>query len=233
MQTETIHVENVLVNINPQEVPQTMLERKPVEYHEIPAEVLDEFNKALNEAEAEHEEKPMQLFFERYPVALLCLLSPHRAWVFPRQILNKPCGGGWQPDFLLCDWNSNGPEWTIVELESPSKKAINGRGLSADLRHAQQQISDYRTYMSDHSQSLNGEGLIGTQYQARSVIVIDRRSNHDPQNQNRLRDLRRDGIEVMSYDRLKEKIETMVNLRNAEYESTKEWTKKPTSRQRS
>src|ERR1039458_3003294 len=120
-----------IMNLNPQAIPKTMMGREPVEYRKVPAGVLGDFTAALNEAESSRDEKPMQLFFERNPVALLCLLHPHQAWVFPRQTLSNPCGGGWQPDFLLCDWNSNGPEWTIVELESPSKKAVNSKGLSA------------------------------------------------------------------------------------------------------
>jgi len=209
------------LEINPQDIPKKIMGREPVEYHKIPAGILDDFTTALNKAESARNEKPMQLFFENYPVALLCLLRPHQAWVFPRQTLNKPCGGGWQPDFLLCDWNSNGPEWTIVELESPSKKAVNSKGLSADLRHAQQQISDYRTHMRDYCQELRGNGLPGTQHQAQSVIVIDRRSKRPTQDKNRLLDLHHDDIQVMSYDRLKEHLETMVNLRNAEHDSTK------------
>ena len=197
------------------------MDRDPIGYRSIPAGVLDDFAAALNDAELARDEKPMQNFFEKNLVALLCLLRPHRAWVFPRQALGKPCGGGLVPDFLLCDWNSNGPEWTIVELESPSKKAVNSRGLSADLRQAQLQISDYRTHMRDHCQALYSSGLIGTQYQGQSVIVIGRRSEHSNQDRNRLRDLRRDGINVMSYDRLKEHLETMINLRTAPHDSTK------------
>ena len=94
----------------------------PVKYEPVSRSILKGFSAAWQEAEEARSEKPMQKFLELHPVVLVSILSPHRVWVFPQQALGKAVGGGWQPDFLLCDWTSNGPEWTIVELESLQRK---------------------------------------------------------------------------------------------------------------
>ena len=76
-------------------------------------------------------EKPLQLLFEQHPTILLTSIVCHRtSCVFPRQSLPKPEGGSWIPDFMICDWTSVGPLWTIVELESPTAKATNTKGIS-------------------------------------------------------------------------------------------------------
>jgi hypothetical protein len=78
------------------------------------------------------DEKPLQLFFEENPVALLFgLVSPHTGWVIPRPRLSLPEGGGNIPDFIVCEWSSVGPRWIIVELESPKASPVNeGGGIS-------------------------------------------------------------------------------------------------------
>src|SRR5450755_3062572 len=81
--------------------------------------------------ESSKDERPLQKFFEDNPIALLLsLVQPHRAWVIPRPSLPDPKGGGWIPDFIVCEWSSVGPLWIIVELESPTKSAVTMSGVS-------------------------------------------------------------------------------------------------------
>lgn len=93
-------------------IPTLMLGEPPIRYEAVPRGILRAFSRALTAAETTRSEKPMQEFFEVNPTALVSLIGPHRVWVFPRKTLGKPVGGSWQPDFLMCDWTSNGPEWT-------------------------------------------------------------------------------------------------------------------------
>jgi hypothetical protein len=193
----------------------TMMDHPPVDYHSVKRSLLAEFSKALNAAEETRSEKPMQQFLERNPVVLVSILSAHRVWVFPRQTLGNVLGGGWQPDFLVCDWTSNGPEWTIVELESPTARAINRGGISHKCREAQQQISDYRRHLSKNWKDLELNGLIGTDQQARSWIIIGHREDYSTRDRARLVDLRNDDIEVASYDRLYGQLSEMVKFRTS------------------
>lgn len=216
-------------DIRPWQIPTKMMERQPVEYTTVTKNVLRRFKTALKTAESCRSEKPMQEVLEVNPLVLVSFVSPHRVWVFPRQALGKALGGGWQPDFLVCDWNSNGPEWTIIELESPSARAVNSGGISDKLRKAQQQVSDYRRHLKENWKDLQLNGLVGSHRQGRSRIVIGRREKYDTRDRERVIDLRNDDIEVASYDRLYDQLREMVELRVSSRAATKRaiaaWTK--------
>jgi hypothetical protein len=184
-----------------------------VDFLRVSADLPRRFSKALGIAEAQRSERPIQLFLERFPAALLCLVRPHTAWVFPRLALQNALGGGSEPDFLICDWTSLGPEWTVVELESPTMQPVNARGISAACRHAQQQISDYRRTMAENTERNEKDGLMLGHRQAKSWIIIGRRLQIGRSNQSRLADLRQDDIEVATYDRLLEECEAMATYR--------------------
>jgi len=212
--------ERDMEDVSSSSIPSSILGYLPIDYQAVNRSVLKGFKRVLKIAEANSSEQPMQKFFECYPIILVSLISPHRVWVFPQKFLGKPLGGGWQPDFLMCDWTSNGAEWTIIELESPTAHVVNSRGISQKLRAAQQQISDYRTHMKDNWKDLQIAGLPSTQHQARSWIIIGRRTNYDPKDRNRVIDLRNDEIEVSSYDRLYEKLNAMVDFRISDRAAT-------------
>ncbi len=200
-------------DVKPFPIPSVMMERPPVDYAEVTRSILSRFSEALRAAETRRSEKPMQEFLEANPAVLVSFFSPHTVWVLPRQSLGKALGGGWQPDFLVCDWNSNGPEWTIVELESPTAQVINTRGISQKCREAQQQVSDYRRHMKDNWKDLQLSGFPGARHQARSRVVIGRRKDYAAKDRDRLIDLRNDDIEVASYDRLYDQLCQMVKFR--------------------
>jgi len=199
--------------LDPYRRPTKLLGQLPIDYGHVDARLLQQFSASLAMAESQNSEMPMQRFFEKHPVALLSLVSPHTSWVFPRVALQEPLGGGWEPDFLVCDWTSLGPEWTVVELESPTKRATGPRGISAACRHAQQQISDYRRSMTEHTERNENDGLLRGHRQKRSWIIIGRREERTRLNQDRLADLRADEIEVASYDRIYQMCKDMVAYR--------------------
>jgi hypothetical protein len=163
--------------------------------------LVEEFSQVLQTAK---DEVPLQRFFETSPIALLTgLLRPHTAWVIPHPRFGKPDFTGWVPDFILCDWTSLGPRWLIVELESPRGNPATAKGLSATCNHAVQQINDYRTYLRDYSVFLKAEGFCEIHCECEGIVVIGRRSDrHREKRRARLDALRRQRIEIMSYDRL-------------------------------
>jgi hypothetical protein len=180
--------------------PEKIAGKSPVTWGIPQPRLVAEFSEVLQEAQ---DEGPLQRFFETSPIALLTgLLRPHTAWVIPHPRFGKPDFTGWVPDFILCDWSSLGPQWLIVELESPRRNPATSKGLSATCNHAVQQINDYRTYLRENSAFLR-EGFGNIHCECQGIVVIGRRSDRHRETQKaRLEALRRQEIEIMSYDRL-------------------------------
>jgi hypothetical protein len=112
-------------------------------------ELFGQFERIVNEAE---DERPLQAFFTEHPYLLALAFRVHRCWVFPKPRLVG--GGKYIPDFLLCDRNSLGYHWTLIELESPKMEATNeGESVSKVCHHAVQQILDYRRWLRDNAHS--------------------------------------------------------------------------------
>jgi hypothetical protein len=80
---------------------------------------VEELERVLNEAK---DERPLQEFYRQHPYLLALAFRPHCCWVFPKPRL---AGGQHIPDFLYCDQNSLGYQWTLIELESPTIEATN------------------------------------------------------------------------------------------------------------
>ena len=95
----------------------------------------------------------------------------------------------------------------LVELESPTADPLRRDGSIRDtLHHAVEQVQDYRRWLGQHGNYFREEhGCWGIEAGCAASIVIGRREMRDDEDgRGRIRDLRRDGIEVMSYDRLVE-----------------------------
>ena len=163
------------------------------------------------------DERPIQYFFETNPGALIAsTISPHMAWAFSRPTLPKPGGGSFVPDFMICDWSSIGPTWTIVELENPNFRVTKRDGISAQGIHAIQQVKDYRRHLKKYPQLVREGGFPGIHNPSDSLIVIGRRMHGLPieLNAERLAEYREERIEVASYDRLLERFRGLLEFRN-------------------
>ncbi|MBI2816884.1 MAG: DUF4263 domain-containing protein [Acidobacteria bacterium] len=175
----------------------------PVKWYLIEPQLTEKF---WNTLEAATDERTLQQFFEQNPAALLTgIIRPHTAWVIPRPQLPKPQGEGGIPDFIICEWSSLGPAWTIVELESPRRKTVTKAGLSSICNHALEQIERYRTYLEDNALFLRDQGWPGIRggCACAGVVIIGRRSDDLTTTQKDLLSAnRRRQIEVMSYDRV-------------------------------
>ena len=104
--------------------------------------VVDEFARVVEDAK---DERPLQRFLAANPVLLRALLpSVPEFWCFDRPRF----GSELIPDFLLCYRNSAGLNWTLVELESPTKKVFNRNGrVSAAFSEAKGQVDDWRIWL--------------------------------------------------------------------------------------
>jgi hypothetical protein len=113
-------------------------------------------------------------------------------------------GGKLIPDFALCDRNSLGFKWTLIELENPTMDATNKDGsVSKGCHHAVEQISDYRRWVRDNALFEEKEGFNGLNVDCDGWVVIGRRDGaRTTLEQARLADFRKQHIEVASYDRL-------------------------------
>jgi len=132
-------------------------------------------------------------------------------------MLPTPGGRFWIPDFMVVDFTSLGPEWHIIELESPTARATTAKGLlSAQLRTAQQQIEDYRRHLGKHAGQLRDGGFPIVDGHCQAWIVVGRRNYpRNQQEEERLADFRKYNIEIASYDRLADEIRERVELNEA------------------
>jgi hypothetical protein len=161
------------------------------------------------------DERPLQAFFEDFPVVLALGLYGglhERSWVFPRPRLG---GGIYIPDFLTCDRDSLGYQWNLVELESPRLRPTTTTGaVSATTHHAVQQIRDYRRWLRDNIAFERDQGWHQITGDCDGCVVIGRRYDRTPIEDERLADFRADRILVHSYDWVLEKYRSVQNYIN-------------------
>lgn len=160
--------------------------------------LVEEFAGILNDAS---DERPLQTFLASNPVILRTLLTPSRCfWCFDRPRF----GGQYIPDFILCNQDSTGFNWTLIELESPIKAALNTRGrMTAGLTEAIGQIHDWRIWLRKNIAYAHAElGLKEINAECPCIVVIGRRSQLNHKFISQYRELSSKDIKVMSYDRL-------------------------------
>jgi len=160
--------------------------------------LVEEFLHILNDA---RDEKPLQKFLNGNPVILRTLLPSSRSfWSFDRLRF----GSQYVPDFLLCCQFSTGFNWTLVELESPLKMALNSKGrMTSTLTEALGQINDWRIWLRRNIAYAHEElGLKGINAESPCIIIIGRQTRLNSKHINQYRELSRDKLTVMTYDRL-------------------------------
>ncbi|WP_433700801.1 Shedu anti-phage system protein SduA domain-containing protein [Nocardiopsis sp. CA-288880] len=153
-------------------------------------------------------ERPMQVALEKHPslFSKIILGGNHGIWVRPQ----VQFGNHYMADFLVAIRNSAGLYWVLVELESPTHRLTNpgnGRASSA-LRHAVDQIEDWRKWLTTNLRSARapredgGLGLPGINVNARGLIVMGREDVSDSATDIRERYSSQSGIEIRTYDSL-------------------------------
>jgi hypothetical protein len=153
--------------------------------------------------EAADDEKPIQKYLAEQPVILAQLLrGGHGRWIFPKPRF----GSEHVPDFALCEKDSGGYHWTLIELENPRFSPLTKGGQpSAKLTHGMQQISDWRIWLTGNIQYVQQQkGFIGLDNDFHAIVVIGRREFRSRQDDARYRELSGGRNEIMSYDRFLE-----------------------------
>lgn len=177
------------------------------------AQTVDDFGRVLSDAS---DERALQKFLASFPAALGSLAQPGGTlWCLDRPRL----GSEFVPDFLLASITSVGFQWTMIELESPTEKALTKAGLPAKkLAEALKQIRDWRTWLTDNvAYARNELGLKDIDANCPAFVVIGRRGSLDPKQVRIYRALSADGITVMSYDRLLEHMDRAARGERAQH----------------
>ncbi len=141
------------------------------------------------------------------------LLVQHLGGGHGRYVIPKPqFGGQYEPDFLIGERASYGLEWTLVELEAPSREMFTKAGeVSQWLNHAIRQINDWRSWLAYHKDDAErdvargGLGLGEIDVRAQGLIIMGRRSQLDARTNERRRELQRaHNMQIRTYDWLVE-----------------------------
>jgi hypothetical protein len=182
--------------------PATIRDEAQISWNKTRPGLISRFRAVLESAK---DEVPLQDFFAANPLALVfgTQVRTHQVWVFPQPQFGTIEGLDSVPDFLICDWSSVGPQWIVVELESPTTNVINTRGISAKCNFPIQQVMGYRRFFSERVESLNLAGWTGLNGDCKAWILIGRRNApRSKKNADRLSEFRNQDIEIASYDRV-------------------------------
>ncbi len=165
--------------------------------------VTEDDVRALEQAiAAAKDERPLQKLFEERPHLLAQHLGGgHGRWVIPQ----KRLGSEFVPDFLIGDRSSIGFQWHLVELESPRARMFTRDGVeSAQLKKAQAQISDWRTWIADNldysrrPREAHGLGLPEISPAGPALILIGDDDRGEPPGRRRLH-LQQTGVAIHTY----------------------------------
>ena len=166
-------------------------------------------NALVSALEKAKREEDLQEFLAEHRVLLAQVLrGGHGRWVIPKVRL----GTSLVTDFVIGERASYGYDWTLVELEAPSKRMFVKSGdPSAALNHAIRQIIDWRTWLSlnrrfaEDEFPLRGLGLKGISPNASGLIIIGRRNTLDSaDNERRVALMHAHNIEIRTFDWLVE-----------------------------
>ena len=160
--------------------------------------LVDEFARVVEDAK---DERPLQTILAANPVLLRPLLpSAPDVWCFDR----PKFGSELVPDFLLCYRNSVGFNWIMVEIESPTKKALTSKGrASAALSEALGQINDWRIWLRQNIAYARQQlGFTQIDAECTSWIIIGRRHQMEPRHALIYRQLSSSLNQIMSFDRV-------------------------------
>ncbi|BDU68410.1 hypothetical protein GETHOR_05110 [Geothrix oryzae] len=182
-------------------------------WDDISQEDHEALQQALDEAKREED---IQQFLQSNPLHLIQHLGGgHGRWVIPKQKL----GAEHVTDFVIGQCSSIGYEWQAVELESPIKPMFNKNGdPSQFLNHAIRQITDWRAWLKSNQayasrpRTESGLSLTDIDSNIKGLILIGRRSNIDPETNQRRRQLAQNlNIEIHSYDFLLQALSGRLN----------------------
>lgn len=137
------------------------------------------------------------------------LLIQHLRGGHGRYVLPKPrFGGDYVPDYIVGERASFGLDWTLVELEAPSRSLFNRSGDPSQwLTHAIRQVTDWRIWLANNksmverSRERGGLGLDEIEVNAKGLIIMGRRRDTPVLTHGQRRELQRaNRVEIRTYD---------------------------------
>lgn len=181
----------------------------PNNYIKGSKEVLFPSHKTLDEycnlLDKKCNENTIHKFIEKNPVMLTYMMFGGQGnWLF-----SKPkFGCEYIPDFLMCTRDSAGFHWALIELEHPTKKVLRKNGQqTASLSAAIKQINEWRIWIRKNISYARHElEYFDIDAECQAIIIIGRRKNIIPELKEYYRELSRDNLTIMSYDRLSHRI---------------------------
>jgi hypothetical protein len=180
----------------------------------------DDVDKLQEVIDTAPDEKPIQQFLERHPQLLTALLTGQYRFFIPRPSL----GGKYFPDVLLCDFDSLGVRWLLIELETPVSNVTvqNDNVLEKHARKGMSQIEEWREWILNNlnlarrSKREGGVGLVGIRPLSQGIVLVGRRESLKDNNE-MVRSPIREGnnIHVHSYDWLIERLQGTLTFRGS------------------
>lgn len=192
----------------------------------FPRGTLEALIDALSQEQSEFEallssgcgESEVHAFLETHP-RLLCFavhngafaVASARSYLFSK----IPLGDTHITDFVHCHRCSIGATWTFIEIEPPTAKLFTKAGdPSAELTHAQRQLTDWRTWLEknkDYAERrlrdhLGDEGDDKEDWSTflphEFIVIIGRRASLTSEDRERRSTMSRDRVKIWTYDRL-------------------------------
>jgi Shedu protein SduA, C-terminal len=167
--------------------------------------------------DAASDEKPIQKYLEENPYIITSLLGGKNRYC----ISQKRLGAEYVPDFLICDTDSLGISWVLIELETPNSDIYLKKDDQFDkyTRKGVAQVMEWREWLTSNiayarnKRKENGLGLIDIRPSSPGIVIVGRRSNLRETKEiyrNQLRD--KEDIHIHTYDWLLEQINGSLNF---------------------
>jgi Domain of unknown function (DUF4263) len=100
-------------------------------------------------------EPAVQGFLERHPVLLPGLWDHHNGPLHDVVVTKLPLGPDYKTDFAFISRHSMALQFTLVELEAPTKRIFNqDDSFTQEFSHAKQQVMDWVRWSRDHLNDL-------------------------------------------------------------------------------
>jgi hypothetical protein len=163
------------------------------------SKLQDEINDFMSLLDSRAEERIVHDFLSRHSYFFYDLI---RSNGFSTLYSKIKLGSDYEVDFAWFDTSSNGPEWSFVELEAPTRRMFTALGYPSQwLIHAIQQVLDWHSWIHDNLDY--AKRLMPHVEYPRGYVFIGRRSELTPIKRKRLRRLQyeyRRSVEIHTLD---------------------------------
>jgi hypothetical protein len=174
-------------------------------------DVQDHIREYVSLLDSSSDERPIHRFLANHSYFFQCIVRLNGQSPLYSKI---ELGNEYVVDFACFDSGSVGPEWYLVEIESPSSKMFTKAGRpSAKLTHTVQQVTDWRTWVQENLHA--ARQLMPYIDHPLGYIFMGRRNDLDPQGQVLLRRViaeNRMFFRIHSLDRLADCARDVLNM---------------------